>query len=150
MAEKKFSVTKNNRDKVGFLGVQGEYLVIPQAVKVGKKEVPVVRVSSNAFQCETEIQTVAILEGAVEEIGEAAMLEQLAEECTELAKAALKMARIIRKENPTPVTEKDAIANIREEYTDVVQCAGELSLTVDEEQMARKHERWEKRVRDRT
>ena len=80
----------------------------------------------------------------------AAMLEQLAEECTELAKAAHKMARIIRKENPTPVTEKDAIANIREEYTDVVQCAGELSLTVDEEQMARKHERWEKRVRDRT
>lgn len=54
------------------------------------------------------------------------------------------------KRNPTPVTEKDAIANIREEYTDVVQCAGELSLTVDEEQMARKHERWEKRVRDRT
>lgn len=46
----------------------------------------------------------------IEEIGEAAMLEQLAEECTELAKAALKMARIIRKENPTPVTEKDAIA----------------------------------------
>ena len=73
----------------------------------------------------------------IEEIGEAAMLEQLAEECTELAKAALKMARIIRKENPTPVTEKEAIANIREEYTD------------DEEQMARKHERWEKRVRDR-
>lgn len=71
----------------------------------------------------------------IEEIGEAAMLEQLAEECTELAKAALKMARIIRKENPTPVTEKDAIANIREEYTDVVQCAGELSLTVDEEQI---------------
>ena len=83
----------------------------------------------------------------IEEIGEAAMLEQLAEECTELAKAALKMARIIRKENPTPVTEKEAIDNIREEYT--VQCAGELSLTVDEEQMARKHERWEKRVRDR-
>lgn len=42
----------------------------------------------------------------IEEIGEAAMLEQLAEECTELAKAALKMARIIRKENPTPVTRK--------------------------------------------
>ena len=29
----------------------------------------------------------------IEEIGEAAMLEQLAEECTELAKAALKMAK---------------------------------------------------------
>ena len=43
------------------------------------------------------------------------------------------MAMIIRKENPTPVTEKEAIDNIQEEYTDVVQCAGELSLTVDEE-----------------
>ena len=42
----------------------------------------------------------------IEEIGEAAMLEQLAEECTELAKAALKMARIIRKENPTPEQRK--------------------------------------------
>ena len=40
----------------------------------------------------------------IEEIGEAAMLEQLAEECTELAKAALKMARIIRKENPSPIS----------------------------------------------
>lgn len=42
----------------------------------------------------------------IEEIGEAAMLEQLAEECTELAKAALKMARIIRKENPTRLLRK--------------------------------------------
>lgn len=50
---------------------------------------------------------------------------------------------------PTPVTEEEAIANIREEYTDVVQCAGELSLTVDDEQMMRKHERWEKRVREK-
>lgn len=39
----------------------------------------------------------------IEEIGEAAMLEQLAEECTELAKAALKMARIIRKK-PLPIS----------------------------------------------
>lgn len=42
----------------------------------------------------------------IEEIGEAAMLEQLAEECTELAKAALKMARIIRKENPNRLLRK--------------------------------------------
>ena len=33
----------------------------------------------------------------IEEIGTAAMLEQLAEECNELGKAALKLARIIRK-----------------------------------------------------
>ena len=41
-------------------------------------------------------------------IGEAAVLEQLAEECAELAQAALKMARIERGENPTPVTMKKA------------------------------------------
>ncbi len=44
----------------------------------------------------------------IKEIGTAAMLEQLAEECTELGKAALKMARIIRKDNPTPVTIEQA------------------------------------------
>ena len=77
----------------------------------------------------------------IEEIGEAAMLEQLAEECTELAKAALKMARIIRKENPTPVTEKEAIANIREEYTDVVQCAENFHLRL-------MRNRWHENMRD--
>lgn len=40
----------------------------------------------------------------IEAIGSPAMLEQLAEEATELAQAALKAARILRKENPTPVT----------------------------------------------
>ena len=44
----------------------------------------------------------------MEEIGEAAVLEQLAEECTELAKASLKLARILREENPTPVTRDEA------------------------------------------
>lgn len=61
----------------------------------------------------------------IEEIGEAAMLEQLAEECTELAKAALKMARIIRKENPTPVTEKEAMDYI---HTEAHQMAYDLSV----------------------
>ena len=32
----------------------------------------------------------------IEKIGKAAMLEQLAEECVELAKAALKRARILK------------------------------------------------------
>lgn len=46
----------------------------------------------------------------IEYIGRNAMLEQLAEEqlaeeATELDKAALKLARIYRGENPTPVTE---------------------------------------------
>ncbi len=52
-----------------------------------------------------------------------AVLEQLAEEAAELAQAALKYARILRGENPTPVTEQEAIANLRDEYADVQVCA---------------------------
>ena len=40
----------------------------------------------------------------IEKIGKPAMLEQLAEEAAELSQAALKLARVIRNENPTPVT----------------------------------------------
>ena len=56
----------------------------------------------------------------IEIIGRPAMLEQLAEEASELAKAALKLARIERDENPTPVTKDEAEMNLTEEYTDVV------------------------------
>lgn len=52
-------------------------------------------------------------------IGEAAVYEQLAEEAAELAQAASKCARILRNENPTPVTWTEAHANLIEEYTDV-------------------------------
>ena len=41
----------------------------------------------------------------LEHVGEAAVLEQTAEECAELAHACLKMARKLRGENPTPVAE---------------------------------------------
>lgn len=40
----------------------------------------------------------------IDKVGESALLEQLAEECAELAKASLKLSRTMRKENPTPVT----------------------------------------------
>lgn len=55
----------------------------------------------------------------VEKVGRAAMLELLAEESAELSQAALKMARIMRGENPTPVTRMQAEKNLIEEYTDV-------------------------------
>ena len=83
-------------------------------------------------------------------IGRPAMLEQMAEEASELAKAALKLARIERGENPTAVTKEEAEKNLAEEYTDVVQCALELSLRTDFEQMNRKYERFLKRILDRT
>ncbi len=55
----------------------------------------------------------------IDKVGESAILEQLAEECAELAKAALKLSRVMRKENPTPVTVNDAFDNLVEEIGDV-------------------------------
>lgn len=79
-------------------------------------------------------------------IGPAAMLEQLAEEAAELAKASMKLARVIRHENPTPVTKTQGINQVIEEYTDVIQCAMELELEADMDQIRQKklrfHRRW--------
>lgn len=60
--------------------------------------------------------------GITDRIGVAAALEQLAEEASELAHAALKMARIVRGENPTPVNEEEARLNLHEEIGDVRLC----------------------------
>lgn len=48
-----------------------------------------------------------------------ALLEGFAEEAAELAQAALKLARVIRKENPTPVTAQAALDSLIEEMADV-------------------------------
>ena len=85
----------------------------------------------------------------VDYIGYPAMLEQLAEECAELGKAALKLARIVRRENPTPVTREDAEIALIEEYTDVVQCAQELGLKPDMVEMKEKKERFFERWENR-
>ena len=84
----------------------------------------------------------------IEKIGTAAMLEQLAEEATELAHAALKLARIKRGENPTPVLKEDAMDHLIEEYTDVVQCAEELRLVPNREQIKLKKMRFEERWKE--
>jgi NTP pyrophosphatase (non-canonical NTP hydrolase) len=78
----------------------------------------------------------------IEYIGKAAMLEQLAEEAAELAQAALKLARIERGENPTPVTKREAKAHLIEEFTDVETCAKELSLSADPDIEAMKIKRF--------
>jgi hypothetical protein len=44
-----------------------------------------------------------MLDGVLDMIGTAALLEQLAEESAELAQAALKMARKLRNENPARI-----------------------------------------------
>ena len=85
----------------------------------------------------------------LEKIGTTAMLEQMAEEAAELAQAALKLARIKRGENPTPVTEEEAWKHLVEEYIDVYQCAMELMIPVDWLQISRKEKRFQKRWEER-
>lgn len=51
---------------------------------------------------------------------------QLAEEASELAQAASKMVRVLKGSNPTPVNKEEAIKQIVEEYTDVVNVASNI------------------------
>lgn len=86
----------------------------------------------------------------IKEIGEPAMLEMLAEELVECAHEVLKLARVKRGENPTPKTEKEVRASLREEWSDVVQCAKELQLDVNWNQIEVKEKRFEQRWKSRT
>lgn len=85
----------------------------------------------------------------INEIGEPAMLEMLAEELAECSHETLKLARVLRHENPTPKTEKEVRESLREEWTDVVQCAKELNLDVNWNQIEVKKKRFEKRWKER-
>lgn len=91
--------------------------------------------------------------GIIEQIGEAATFEQTAEEATELAQAALKIARIIRGENPTPVSYEKAYANFVEEIADVKLCLAvleeRLGLFPTEEIACEKIKRWNKRLKEK-
>lgn len=52
-------------------------------------------------------------------LGEAALWEGAAEEAMEFGQQALKMARILRRENPTPATVLETCGKVIEEFTDV-------------------------------
>ena len=65
----------------------------------------------------------------VDKIGIPALLEQTAEESIELAHACLKLARKIRKENPTPKTKEELCHNLNEEIADVRLC---IDTMIDE------------------
>lgn len=83
-----------------------------------------------------------VIKGAV---GAPAAYEQLAEECVELAKEALKVARVLRNENPTNRTLEESVTLCNEEYTDVIQCAEEVGLIVNRSQIREKEKRFMKR-----
>lgn len=79
---------------------------------------------------------------------------QLAEEAAELAQAALKLQRIYLGENPTPVTERDAIHNLFEELGDVLCCANVLNyphcfegMSIAEKNAEEKAIRWAYRIK---
>lgn len=62
---------------------------------------------------------IKIINHIAKEIGVAALYENLAEEAIELAHAALKTARALRNENPTPITTNEANNHVLEELQDV-------------------------------
>lgn len=85
----------------------------------------------------------------IDNVGKPAVLEQLAEECAELAHAALKLARILRDENPTPVTLEDALTCFYEEVHDVRCCidvALEAAGPYELPPMQSGTERWRERI----
>lgn len=84
-------------------------------------------------------------------LGEPALMEQLAEECSELAQAALKLARKERGENPTPKTLGECFKDLIEEMADVNLCIWviETSRGLDLRRPSNwKLERWAQRIRE--
>ena len=79
------------------------------------------------------------------------LLAGLAEECAELAQAALKLRRVYTSENPTPTTEEDAYDSFLEEIADVHVYLNQIpyNIKVVEQIMHEKTERWKKRLETR-
>lgn len=88
------------------------------------------------------------LETIINAVPVAARLEQLAEEAAELGHAALKMARIIRGENPTPADFIDSLRRLREEYTDVAVAGSAAKLKIDRDVYDSKLARWAVRIEE--
>lgn len=80
------------------------------------------------------------------------LLQQLAEECAELAQAALKNVRVLDGRNPTPIKRPEAFNNLIEEYADVLLCMEVLGMETTEvhsiirETQSEKLTRWKQRL----
>ena len=87
-------------------------------------------------------------------ISELAVLMALAEEASELSKAAIKLARAKGLlDNPTPISVEQAEADLIEEYNDLLICVGvlnkmpSLTICVDVDLRKRKCSRWAERIK---
>lgn len=76
----------------------------------------------------------------------AAIYEQLAEECCELAHACQKKARLLRGENPTPLSSDEIDDMIEEEYTDVMLVCEMIGLDINRDMYYKKIDRWADRL----
>ena len=91
----------------------------------------------------------------IRKIGKPALLELAAEEATELAHACLKMARKLRDENPTPLSEKEIRDKVAEEVADVYLCVDAVlyELGIPAKQIldieAEKKKRWRQRMEEK-
>ena len=85
-----------------------------------------------------------------ERLPQGELLAQLAEECAELSKAALKLRRVYDGTNPTPVKRSEAYDNLLEEVADVTLCLNVLGITCSMPEVQRtaneKLSRWCKRL----
>lgn len=79
-------------------------------------------------------------------ITQASLYEQLAEECTELAHASLKAARILRGESPTPVRLADALKNVDSEFHDLITVSCIMDMDVRDAEIRKRAERWAERI----
>ena len=85
-------------------------------------------------------------------LSESERYAQLAEECNELGKAALKIRRIITPgASPTPMTIEAALDNLHEEFADVLVCCDVLPIDWAKihDIERKKSERWAKRLMER-
>ena len=81
-------------------------------------------------------------------VGYAACYEALAEECMELAHCAMKLARVLRGDNPVKEGGRSYLDKLDEEYTDVVSCAIALELKPNADIAVWKWERHKKRLEE--
>ena len=83
-------------------------------------------------------------------LSEREILEQLAEEASELSQAALKAIRALKlSSNPTPLSCLEASDNLKEEYVDVAMCYAlytNILPGLNNIKASSKWERWAKRL----
>lgn len=80
-------------------------------------------------------------------VSELSRLEQLGEECAELAAAIFKYLRKFSGDNPTPKTEQEILDNIKEEITDVMLCVDMVGYLYSPEIYRQKLDRWYNRMK---